>query len=89
LGFATGGWSLACDFPRRWASLEPALASLDDVVAHAGGRVYLTKDSRLPAEQVARMYPRLAQWRRDRDRLDPSGRMTSALGVRAGLVPPP
>jgi decaprenylphospho-beta-D-ribofuranose 2-oxidase len=89
LGFAMGGWSLACDFPRRWASLEPALASLDDVVAQAGGRVYLTKDSRLPAEQVARMYPRLAQWRRDRDRLDPSGRMTSALGVRAGLVPPP
>jgi decaprenylphospho-beta-D-ribofuranose 2-oxidase len=86
LGFAARGWSLACDFPRRWASLEPALRSLDDLVARAGGRVYLTKDSRLPAEQVTRMYPRLPEWRRERDLLDPSGRMTSALGVRAGLV---
>ncbi len=86
LAFAVEGWSLAMDFPRRWAQLEPALRELDEVVAGHGGRVYLTKDARLPAAQLARMYPRLPQWRRVRDRLDPAGRMTSSLAERTGLV---
>jgi decaprenylphospho-beta-D-ribofuranose 2-oxidase len=89
LGFVDQGWSLALDFPRRWAALEPALQSIDDLVTSNGGRVYLTKDSRLTADHVAHMYPRLGEWRRDRDRLDPTGRMTSSLGVRLGLVSAP
>ncbi|HET8616171.1 MAG TPA: FAD-binding oxidoreductase [Actinomycetales bacterium] len=87
LGFADAGWSMALDFPRRWSGLEPALQHLDDLVADHGGRVYLTKDSRLDADHVEAMYPRLHEWRRDRDRLDPTGAMTSNLGVRLGLVP--
>lgn len=89
LAFAVEGWSLALDFPRRWPGLEPALRELDALVAAHRGRVYLTKDSRLGAAQVQRMYPRLGEWRRVRDRLDPAGRMTSALGVRTGLVDGP
>ncbi len=87
LGFGAPGWSLAMDFPRRWPHLEPALRTVDELVVQHGGRVYLTKDSRLPAGVLEAMYPRLAQWRSVRDRLDPTGRMTSSLGVRLGLVP--
>jgi decaprenylphospho-beta-D-ribofuranose 2-oxidase len=89
LGFADEGWSLALDFPRRWGGLEPALQAVDDLVTRTGGRVYLTKDSRLTADRVARMYRRLDDWRRERDRLDPARRMTSSLGVRLGLVDAP
>ncbi|WP_426565506.1 FAD-binding protein [Angustibacter sp. McL0619] len=86
LAFAVEGWSLALDFPRRWPLLEPALRAVDGIVADHGGRVYLTKDSRLPAHAMSRMYPLLESWRTDRDRLDPSRRMTSSLGARVGLV---
>lgn len=89
LAFAVEGWSLALDFPRRWPQLELALRELDALVRYHRGRVYLTKDSRLRAPDVQAMYPRLAQWRQVRDRLDPTGQMTSALGVRAGLVDGP
>jgi decaprenylphospho-beta-D-ribofuranose 2-oxidase len=33
------------------------------------------------------MYPRLAQWKAVRDRVDPSGLMQSDLGRRLGLCP--
>lgn len=89
LAFAHGGWSMALDFPRRWTGLEAALRQVDDLVADHGGRVYLTKDSRLGPDHVAAMYPRLSEWQRERDRLDPTGRMVSALGTRLGLVRSP
>jgi decaprenylphospho-beta-D-ribofuranose 2-oxidase len=86
LAFAVEGWSLAMDFPRRWSQLEPALTAVDELVAEHGGRVYLTKDTRLSPSTMARMYPQLPAWRRERERLDPSQRMTSSLGARLGLV---
>jgi decaprenylphospho-beta-D-ribofuranose 2-oxidase len=56
-------------------------------VADAGGRVYLAKDAVVDPALIPQMYPRLANWRETRARLDPVGRWTSALAERLDLVP--
>ena len=66
--------------------LYPALERCDALVAEAGGRVYLSKDSRLRPETVQAMYPRLGEWRLARDRADPERVWRSDLGLRTGLV---
>ena len=86
LSFPIPGWTLALDLPRAAGGLEEALARCDELVAEAGGRVYLTKDARLRPDMLDAMYPRLDEWRETRDALDPSGRWRSDLGVRLGLV---
>jgi decaprenylphospho-beta-D-ribofuranose 2-oxidase len=47
--------------------------------------VYLAKDSRVPPEVLAEMYPRLAEFRKLRAELDPSARFASDLSRRLGL----
>ncbi len=89
LSFPIAGWTLALDLPRAAGGLEPALSRCDELVAGAGGRVYLSKDSRMRPEALAAMYPRLAEWRERRAALDPEGRWRSDLGVRLGMVEPP
>ena len=57
----------------------------DDLVVGAGGRVYLAKDSRVPADVLAQMYPRLAEFRALRASLDPKAVLASDLSRRLGL----
>jgi len=85
LSFPMRGWTLALDFPARTPGLAPLLDRLDRLVADAGGRVYLAKDSRVPAGVLAQMYPRLAEFRQLRATLDPGGRLASDLSRRLGL----
>ena len=59
---------------------------LDRKVADAGGRLYFAKESRMRAELVPVMYPRLDEWRAVRDRLDPDRRITSDLARRLHLL---
>jgi decaprenylphospho-beta-D-ribofuranose 2-oxidase len=85
LSFPMAGWTLALDFPARTPGLAGLLGSLDRLVVQAGGRVYLAKDSRVPPEVLAEMYPRLADFRKLRTELDPAGRFASDLSRRLGL----
>ncbi len=88
LSFPTEGWTLAMDIHLGSPGLPELLDGLDDVVAEAGGRVYLSKDGRLRPEHVAAMYPRAVEWAAVRRRLDPEGVFASDLGRRLGLVGP-
>jgi decaprenylphospho-beta-D-ribofuranose 2-oxidase len=86
LSFPIKGWTLALDLPRAASGLEQALRSCDEIVAEAGGRVYLSKDARMRADVVEAMYPELPAWRSIRDRIDPEGLWCSDLALRTGLV---
>jgi decaprenylphospho-beta-D-ribofuranose 2-oxidase len=85
LSFPAPGWTLALDVPARTRGLEALLASLDRLVVDAGGRVYLAKDSRVPAATLAEMYPRLEEFRKLRAAIDPDGLLASDLSRRLGL----
>lgn len=62
MGFPLEGYTLALDFqatPKTFALLE----QLDQRVAAAGGRLYLTKDARQSPAMVEAGYPNLARFR--------------------------
>jgi decaprenylphospho-beta-D-ribofuranose 2-oxidase len=59
---------------------------LDDVVLEAGGRHYLAKDAHTRAESIVRGYPRLSEWRRVRDAVDPDRVWQSDLSRRLTLL---
>ena len=86
LSFPTAGWTLALDLPRAAAGIEAALDRCDELVAEAGGRVYLSKDARMRPDALRAMYPRLEEWRAVRDRADPDRVWRSDLSDRVGLV---
>ena len=85
LSFPQPGWTLALDFPAQSPGLATTLSHLDEVTANAGGRVHLTKDSRLPPDMLPRMYPELLRWQQIRNRLDPAQRTGSLLAQRLNL----
>jgi decaprenylphospho-beta-D-ribofuranose 2-oxidase len=85
LSFPLPGWTLALDVPARTPGLAGLLASLDRLVVDAGGRVYLAKDSRVPAGTLAAMYPRLEEFRKLRAGIDPDQMLASDLSRRLEL----
>jgi decaprenylphospho-beta-D-ribofuranose 2-oxidase len=85
LSFPLEGWTLAIDVPARAPGLAATLQELDELIAGRGGRVYLTKDSRMQPEAVAAMYPRLGQFREQCARVDPDGALRSDLARRLQL----
>ncbi|MET8843208.1 FAD-binding oxidoreductase [Streptomyces rubiginosohelvolus] len=85
LSFAAPGWSLELDLPASLPGLGRFLDGVDEEVAAAGGRVCLAQDSRMRPETAAAMYPRLAEFRELRARLDPAGAFRSDLSRRLGL----
>jgi len=85
LSFPKTGWTLAADVPAGLPGLGTVLDELDDLVADAGGRLYLAKDSRQSPQMFARTYPRLGEWQKIRDELDPRGVFTSDLARRLSI----
>jgi decaprenylphospho-beta-D-ribofuranose 2-oxidase len=88
LSFPIAGWTLALDLPRAAPGLLGALDACDEIVAAAGGRVYLAKDARMRPEVLRVMYPRLSEWQRTRDQADPERLWASDLALRTGLLEP-
>jgi decaprenylphospho-beta-D-ribofuranose 2-oxidase len=85
LSFPLEGWTLAIDVPAAAPGLGATLDELDEVVAGADGRVYLTKDVRLPRQTLRSMYPQLDDFRAVQARVDPDGALGSDLARRLGL----
>jgi len=85
LSFPIEGWTLALDLPLGPPDLAGVTDRLDQMVADAGGRVYLAKDARLRPELLEVMYPRLGELHEVRRRVDPEGILRSDLSRRLGM----
>lgn len=88
LSFPAEGWTLALDLPLGSPGLARLLDQADELVAAAGGRVYLSKDGRVRPDVLHAMYPRLADWAKVRRELDPGRVLESDLSRRLELAGP-
>lgn len=84
LSFPLSGYSLAMDFAIKPGMMD-FLDRLDEIVLEFGGRLYLTKDARLKADMLRRMYPAVKDFLSIRKKVDPRGRFQSLLSQRLKL----
>lgn len=86
LSFPMQGWTLALDFPAAAEGLGAMLREWDDLVAEAGGRIYLAKDSRSSPTAIRAMYADLDEFRKVKEAVDPTCRFQSDLSARLGII---
>ena len=85
LGFPARGWTLAVDLPLNNPNLSHVLRDLDQLILNGGGRIYLTKDSRMSKTHLSTMYPALEDWKKIKHEIDPENLWQSDQGRRLGL----
>jgi decaprenylphospho-beta-D-ribofuranose 2-oxidase len=85
MGFPIKGWTLAVDLPMSGQKLSKVLRELDEIVVSSGGRIYLTKDSRLNSRLLPKMYPDLEKWKKIKHEFDPLNQWQSDQGRRLKL----
>ena len=85
LSFANSGWTLAVDVAATNKKLMHTLDNLDMELIRRGGRVYLTKDSRLSKENFKKMYPQYKEWLEVKNKFDQDNFWQSEQGKRLGL----
>lgn len=85
LSFPTAGYTLALDFKVE-DSVFPLLEKLDAAVLRHGGRLYLTKDSRMSEKTFKQSYPRWEEFESTRGRYGVDGLYTSLQSQRLGLA---
>lgn len=71
LSFPIDGWTLSIDIPAKTPNLLETLDNLDKQIISEGGRIYLAKDSRQTSEIFKLAYPRLNDWMKTREKMDP------------------
>ncbi len=81
LSFPMRGYTLALDFPAKPGVAE-LLGRLEHITLDHGGRIYLAKDGAMKAESFAAMYPKLGDFRRVLDGIDPDRVMQSDMARR-------
>lgn len=86
LSFPRAGQTLALDLPNTGESLLQLVRELDKTVLDHGGRVYLAKDACLDRAAFEAMYPRLAEFKAVKARLDPQNRFASSQSRRLGIT---
>ncbi|MEQ9004144.1 MAG: FAD-binding protein, partial [Pseudomonadales bacterium] len=84
LSFPIEGYTLALDFKAHAESFR-ILDELDAVVLDHGGRLYLTKDSRMTEAVFKRSYPTWIEFEEIRARYHAIGRFSSDQSKRLGL----
>lgn len=84
LSFPHPGWMVCVDFPIK-EGLSRLCTELDEMVLEIGGRLYTAKDSRTTAETFHEMYPRVDEFRKIRQSVDPEGIFASDMSRRLEL----
>jgi FAD/FMN-containing dehydrogenase len=84
LSFPRQGFTLALDFPASSATFT-LLEELDSLVLRHGGRLYLTKDARMPRHVLEEGYPDVGPFRALRRELDLRGTLASLQSSRLEL----
>jgi decaprenylphospho-beta-D-ribofuranose 2-oxidase len=85
IGFPMEGWTLAIDLPVGNGRLFKILDEVDDLVLRGGGRIYLTKDSRMRSHHLISMYPEIERWKSIKNEVDPRNCWQSDQGRRLNL----
>ena len=85
ISFPMKGWTLALDLPVGPATLPRLFDQLDEMVIEAGGRVYLAKDGRVSKSRLKAMYPKVDEFMRVVESVDPTRILRSDLSRRLGI----
>jgi len=87
ISFPMEGYTLALDFPIRNGLFE-FLDELDEIVLGYGGRLYLSKDSRMKPEIFMKGYPRVKEFLQIINQYNPNFRVKSDLSDRLLISKP-